>query len=352
MSSAHDGPSGAGQTASPSLPEGVTDEMWNEEKARFQNPRIRAFLACNQRLERVRDSNDAILHCSPARVAEMITVLRELSAMIRADLRPLVSVRSCIPELERARASVEGYVAAIDREVLAEIDRLPTQLREDRLGNVRRSLCVWIGKLHAFLVDGESAILAADPRGQRVPETWAQRRSPRDAEEAAWLHASVLRLQAVIDGMEDRREAALVKHASLVAREARVPDRAEREATLAFVTALRDNLVPRLREVLNLRGIRASEIELLEGHAAGLLQQCAVALELSSLGEAFAADATAGERAAAVVAARYAESLRAINRRVQDLGTFVTIWQQLIAKRRSLLLAAEAEGAAAQAGSM
>lgn len=347
MSSTHDGPLGAGQPASPSLPEGVSVEMWNEEKARLQNPRIRAFLACNQRLERVRDSNYAILHCSPARVAEIITVLRELAALIRADLKPLVAVPSCIPELEHARASVEGYVAAIEREVLAEIDRLPTQLREDRLGSVRKSLCVWIGKLHAFLVDGESAILAADPRGQRVPETWAQKRSPRDAEEAAWLHASVLRLQAVLEGMEERREAALVKHASQVARAAQVLDRAESEATVTFVTALRDTLVPRLREVLNLRGIRVSEIELLEGHAAGLLQQCAVALELQSLGEAFAVEAANDVRAASIVAARYAECLRTISRRVRDLGTFVTIWQQLIAKRRSLLLAAEADGAAA-----
>jgi hypothetical protein len=344
MSSAQDGP--------PSLPEGVTAEMWNEEKTRFQNPRIRAFLACNQRLERVRDSNYAILHCSPARVAEIITVLRELAAMIRAELRPLVAVPSCIPDLEQARASIEGYVAGIEREVLAEIDRLPTQLREDRLGGVRKAICVWIGKLHAFLADGESAILAADPRGQRVPETRAPKRSPRDAEEAAWLHASVLRLQAVIEGMEDRREAALVKHAAHVVRAARVLDRDESEATIGFVAGLRDNLVPRLREVLNLRGIRAAEIELLEGHAAGLLQQCAVALELQSLGEAFAAEAATDERAAAIVAARQAETLRAVSRRVLDLGTFVTIWQQLIAKRRSLLLAAEAEGAAPQAGSV
>lgn len=337
--------SGAGQP--PSLPEGVSAEMWNEEKTRFQNPRIRAFLAANQRLERVRDSNYAILHCSPARVAEIISALRELAAFIRSDLEPLVAAPSCIPDLERARASVQGYVGAIEREVLAEIDRLPMQLREDRLGGVRKSLCVWIGKLHAFLADCESEILAADPRGQRVPETWAQKRSSRDFEEAGWLHASVLRLQAVVEGIEERREAALVKHASAVARAARVLDRAESEATTTFVKALRDALVPRLREVSNLRGIRVSEIDLLEDHATGLLQQCAVALELQSLGEALSGEAGGEERAAAIVAARLAESLRAINRRIKDLGAFVTLWQRLIAKRRTLMLAAEADGSAA-----
>lgn len=317
------------------LPEGVTEEQWNDEKTRFQNPRIRAFMACNQRLEKVRESNYAILHCSPARASEIISALREVAELIRLAIEPLVQLPSCIPDLENARMSIEGYLATIEKDVLQEIDRLPTQIiHENRLGGVRKSLCVWIGKLHAFLVDCQSELLAADPRSNHGgPDYFPSRRFPKDVEEAEWLHASVCRLGVVVEGLERERDAALVQRATQIVRTGRVLDIHRSESTAKYLTTLRETLLPRLRDIVSLKGIRVSEIEVIDAHASSILQQTAVAIELQNLGEKMVGDADA-----ALVSGRLAEILRSINLHVRDIGAFVAVWERMIAQRRALLM--------------
>lgn len=315
------------------LPDGVSEDEWADEKVRFQNPRIRAFMACNQRLEKARDSNYAILHCSPVRAGEIISILREVSDLIRLAIEPLVRVPSKLPAIENARVSIEAYLDSIEQEILQEIDKLPTHIREASLKEIRKQLCVWVGKLHAFLVDCQSELLAADPRNSREDDYFSSRRFPKDVEEAEWLHASVVRLCNVVETIERERDAALAQQASKIAKAGRVLDSEQSAATTGYLKALREVLVPKLRELISLKGIRVSEIELLDSHAMTLLQQTAVASELQALGESLVSPADAN-----VVSARLVEILQSLNRRVRDIGAFVVVWEKMIAQRRALLL--------------
>src|SRR5262245_60555692 len=61
------------------LPQGVTTPQWQEEKSRWQNPRIRALLGCANILEAASESNQAILTCSPERLAEIWGSVRKVT---------------------------------------------------------------------------------------------------------------------------------------------------------------------------------------------------------------------------------------------------------------------------------
>jgi hypothetical protein len=344
MSIPHDERGAFPQTAQVVLPEGVSASAWTDEKMRFQNPRIRAFLVCINRLESARESNYAILHSSPARVLEILTVVQEVSNLIRTAIEPLLRSPSCVPELEVARGSTELYLSTIEKDVLVEVDRYRGHIRENRLGEVRRMLCVAIGKLHAFLVDSQSQLLAADPRNMRDADYFLSRKVPKDVEEAEWLHASVLRLTVLVEELETRREAALARPAARIARAGRVSDPAEAEVTSAYLVSLRDTLLPRLRETVNLKGIRINEIEVIEDHTGHLLADCAIAEELHSLAQKVRLVKGAGAEVEAIVAARLAEVLGSMNRRLRDFSAFVSLWERGVAQRRALFLKRQMAG--------
>lgn len=345
MSTSHDERGAAPLSGQIVLPEGVSPSAWNEEKVRFQNPRIRAFLVCITRLESARESNYAILHCSPARLLEILTVVQEVANLIRTAIAPLVRIPSCIPELEVARGSTEMYLSSIEKDVLLEVDRYGGHIRENRLGEVRRMLCVAIGKLHAFLVDCQSQLLASDPRNTREADYFLSRKVPKDVEEAEWLHASVVRLTVLIEELETTRDAALARPASQIGRTGRVPDPGEWEPSAAYLVSLRDALIPRLRDTLSLKGIRINEIELIEDHTGHLLADCAIAEELHSLAQQMRPLTGEGADVEAVVAARLAQVLGAMNRRLRDFGAFVSLWERGVAQRRALFLKKHAAGA-------
>ena len=67
------------------LPRCVTAAEWALERNQFQNARIRTLLGAIGLLERVMDSNVAILHCSPARAREVkaSTPMRFLKATVQ-----------------------------------------------------------------------------------------------------------------------------------------------------------------------------------------------------------------------------------------------------------------------------
>ena len=338
MSAPHDARGAPPPTAPVVLPEGVSASAWSDEKMRLQNPRIRAFLVCINRLESARESNYAILHSSPARVLEILTVVQEVSNLIRTAIEPLVRFPSCVPELEVARGSTELYLSTIEKEVLLEVDRYRGHIRENRLGEVRRMLCVAIGKLHAFLVDSQSQLLAADPRNTRDADYFLSRKIPKDVEEAEWLHASVLRLALVVEELESRREAALARPAAQIAKTGQMSDPGDGAATSAYLASLRDTLIPRLRDTLNLKGIRVSEIELIEENTGHLVAECAIAEELQSLAQKMRLASGMSAEVEAIVAGRLAEVLGSVNRRLRDFGAFVLLWERGVAQRRALFL--------------
>ncbi len=326
------------------LPDGISTSAWNDEKVRFQNPRIRAFLMSINRLESARESNYAILHCSPARVLEILTVVQEVSNLIRTAIVPLVRVPSCVPELEVARGSTELYLASIEKEVLVEVDRFRGHIRENRLGEVRKMLCVAVGKLHAFLVDSQSQLLAADPRNTHDADYFLSRKVPKDVEEAEWLHASVLRLTVLVEELDGKREAALARPAAQMARTGRVSDAAESEATSAYLASLQKTLLPRLRDTVTLKGIRVNEIEVIEDHTGHLLTDCAIAEELHALAQKLRLAEGASAEIEAIVAARLGEVLGSMNRRLRDFGAFVSLWERGVAQRRALFLKRQMAG--------
>jgi hypothetical protein len=335
------------------LPEGVSEDAWNQEKVRVQNPRIRAFLVCIKRLEGARESNYAILHASPSRVLEVLRVVQEVAHTVRTSLAPLLRARSVIPELEVARESAEMYLHTVEKEVLAEIDKFKGHIRESKLVEVRRVLCVAIGKLHAFLVDAQAQLLAADPRNTQDAESFLARKVPRDVEEAEWLYASVLRLAVFVEELETTRQASLGRPAAELARAKKLPDTSGPSATTAYLDTLRDKLIPRLRDTLNLKGIRVSEIESIEAQTTRILAECVIAEELAALGQRLRAEAPGSTEAEAVLATRLGEILASLDRRMRDLGAFIAVWERGVAQRRALFLKKQIalrEGARSQSG--
>ena len=75
------------------LPRGVTAAEWALERNRYQNARIRTLLGAIGLLERVLDSNVAILHCSPARAREIWQRLREVADIVQNRLGGFVDDR-------------------------------------------------------------------------------------------------------------------------------------------------------------------------------------------------------------------------------------------------------------------
>ncbi len=319
------------------LPKGIVERAWEEERMQVQNPRIRAFLRCIETLEGARESNYALLHCSPGRINEILGSVREVSLMIRAEVTPLVASTSIIPELENARESIEMYLESIEREVLVPLDRFSARIGEDRLDEVRRLLCVAIGKLHAFLIDSQSQLLAADPRSQHHADYFLSRKFPKDVEEAEWLHSSVLRLAAILEELEKGRESALVRPAAQIGSNRGPVSPSAWGLTESYVAAVRKALLPHLREVLTLKGIRVSEIELVEGQGTHLQSECALALELHSLATRIGGE-SGSAAAVAVLASRLSEILSSISFRIRDLGAFLPLWERGISQRRALLL--------------
>ncbi|MEO1369225.1 MAG: hypothetical protein AAFX50_18760, partial [Acidobacteriota bacterium] len=122
------------------LPDGVTVADWSRERTYWQNPRIRAFLGCIRMLGGVMESNYAILHCSPERLAEIWRKVREVSDLLLTQLAPLLDNPSPFPALEEARSHAEVSLTLLvdladgDAEQLADLHQaLRGQLADGEL---------------------------------------------------------------------------------------------------------------------------------------------------------------------------------------------------------------------------
>lgn len=339
-----------------SLPDGVSSAQWTLEKYRWQNPRIRSLMGCIKLLEGVLESNYAILHCSPARLHEIWRQVRQVSDQIRTELAALLDYPSVIPRLEQARDNVQQSLEMLDRTVLQELERFPTEVPAHRMIEVRKLLCVSIGKLHAFLQDTFGEILEADPRSTHDADYFLSRRFPRDIEEAEWLFASVKELERFVRDIEKVRYEGLTKVISGIRREDFVPVAQTWEELKEFLANLIEDLTPRLAELLALRGIRFDEMEILDKYASEIPTKTRLAVEVGDTGRRAIefVKKLVGESEAtkeqnlrdlselhAVFSRRIVRLLGDVDRSLQDLWIFIPIWLQNIERRRALMLRRE-----------
>lgn len=343
------------------LPEGVTALDWSLERVNYQNPRLRAFLGCIRLIEGVLESNYAILHCSPERLLDIWSKVRQVADLIRRQISPLLDVPSRIPRLEEARQSAGMALSMIDRNVLRDLDRFPEEIPAGRLMEVRKLLCVSIGQIHAFLHDTFGELVACDPRSLHDADYFLSRRFPRDIEEAEWLHATLTRLGKYLDGLEERRPVHLSAVADAILRDDSVPTRQGWEGTRAFLQVLLDELAPKLKEVLALRGVRFYEMEILDRYAFDIPTRCRILLDLhdtvveaiegikTTVGES-QPERTQGVRSLlqchAAFGRRIAAQIQEIDKALRDLVAFIPLWLEAIEKRRALLLKRSLEEAA------
>ena len=324
---------------------------WPLERMRMQNPRIRALLGSVRSLERVLESNFAILHCSPTRLLEIWDTVRTVCGVVQTEVIPLMKQPSVLPDLDQAIRNAHQTLTFLKGEVFAHIDHFPDRPEEDQFEELRRMLCITIGKLHGILVDTLGEILAADPRSQHDVDYFLASKFPRDVEESEWLQTSVVRLNNDLSRLNARRHADLGSVIDEMAKSGRLPSLEAWQHLADFLGALESVFAPKLKTIAGLRAIRFGELEVLQAHARDLPQACRVVSELYATagvilytltaspdledGEATPGVAAEVER---VLSSRIVTSLRFIEDELRDLATFVPLWLNSIVKRRALML--------------
>lgn len=172
----------------------------------------------------------------------------------------------------------------LDDAVLTDLERFPESVPSHQLIDVRKLLCVSIGKLHAFLQDAFGEVMANDPRSSHDADYFLSKRFPQDLEEAEWLHSTVSRLQVYLDKLEEGRSRQLAGLIEEIRREQMIPIGRRWEETRTFFEMLTEGLTPKLKEVLALRGIRFYEVEILDRYAVEIPNQCRTLHELHLAG--------------------------------------------------------------------
>ena len=336
------------------LPKGVTTADWALEQMVWQNPRIRAFLGCIRVLDGVMESNYAILHCSPERLLEIWKKVLQVSELIRNRLQPLLQSPSKMVPLERARENAIVALDLLSRSVLDDLDRFPEDIKPERVLELRKTLCISIGKLHAFLQDTFGELMSADPRSHHDADYYISKRFPRDIEEAEWLYKSIEQLDRYLQKTTQPRRESLSPLINKLRQDRSVPIGRSWEDARGFLDTLADALTPKLREVLAMRGVRFYEMEILDRYMNSIPTRCQVVIALQKAGrKAVEAAKTTPrhsliEREQAVrdlktfhraIASEMSLYLDELDRTMQDLVTFTPLWLDSLRKRRALLSA-------------
>jgi len=336
------------------LPAGVTAADWGLERVRVQNPSIRSYLGCIRLLEEVLDSNYAILHCSPERLLKIWRQVEQVCQLMRSELLPTLKEPSTIPSLGDARRHAEASFRALAETVLTAMERYDHSLRADQLPEVRKLLCVSIGKIHAFLRDTFGEIVANDPRSRHDADYFLSRRFAQDIEESEWLYSSVYELNELLDGLVQACSAEFSELLPRMRRERMVPPEPDWEQTRKLLDSLLGDLTPKLKEVLSLRGIRIDDMESLEAHASSLSTDCRSLLEVYAVGrEAIeqlkgVGGPTLNEREQRVkdlischrvLSGRLVKLLTRLHTSLRDLAKHIAASKAGIEKRRALMLA-------------
>ena len=324
---------------------------WHLEKVRWQNPRIRALLGSVRSLEDVPENNFAILHCSPTRLLEIWDTVRTVCWVVQTKVTRLMEQPSALQSLDEAVRNSRETITFLDGEVFAHVDRFPDRPEEHQFDELRRALCITIGKLHGFLVDTLGEILAADPRSQHDVDYFLARNFPRDVEESEWLHTSVHRLEGELLQLNARRHADLGSVIDTMARSGRLPSPEAWQRLAALLDTLESDFAPKLKTIAGLRAIRFGELEVLQAHARYLPESCLVVGELYATAGVVLDTLTAsldGDDSQAthpvaadverVLCSRILTRLRVVEDELRDLATFAPLWLSSIEKRRALML--------------
>jgi hypothetical protein len=331
---------------------------WPLEKVRWQNPRIRVILGSVRSLDGVMESNFAILHCSPTRLLEIWDTVRTVCWVVQNEVTPLMEQPSALPDLDEAVRNARETLTFLDGEVFANLDRFPDRPEEHQFDDLRRTLCITIGKLHGFLVDTLGEILAADPRSQHDVDYFLARNFPRDVEESEWLQTSVRRLDNELVLLNARRHADLGSVIDTMASSGQLPSPDAWQRLAAFLGALESEIVPKLKSIAGLRAIRIGELEVLHAHSRDLPETCRVVGELYATAGVILDKLTAsfneGDNPATsgvvadverVMCSRIITCLRLVEDELRDMAAFVPLWLSNIDKRRALMLRPKDEGA-------
>jgi len=324
---------------------------WHLEKVRWQNPRIRALLGSVRSLGDVPENNFAILHCSPTRLIEIWNTVRTVCSVVQTKVTPLMEQPSALPDLDEAVRNARGTITFLDGEVFTHIARFPDRPEEHQFDELRRALCITIGKLHGFLVDTLGEILAADPRSQHDVDYFLARNFPRDVEESEWLHTSVRRLESELAHLNARRHSDLGSVIDTMAKSGLLPSPEAWQRLAAFLDTLESDFAPKLKTIAGLRAIRFGELEVLQAHARYLPESCQMVGELYTTAGIVLDTLTAsldGGRSQAthpvaadverVLCSRILTRLRIVEDELRDLATFAPLWLSSIEKRRALML--------------
>jgi hypothetical protein len=266
------------------LPEGVTAADWGLERVRTQNPSIRTYLGCLRLLEEVLDSNYAILHCSPERLLKIWRQVEQVGQLMGSELLPMLAAPSVIPALGEARRNAEAAFRTLSETALTAMEQYDHSLRADQLLEARKILCVSIGKIHAFLRDTFGEIVASDPRSRHDADYFLSKRFAQDIEESEWLYTAVYELDELLEGLEQACAADSTELLPRMQRERMIPPEPEWERTRRLLDLLLSDLMPKLREVLSLRGIRLDDMEALEAHASSIPSDCRSLMEVYAVG--------------------------------------------------------------------
>ena len=324
---------------------------WPLEKVRWQNPRIRALLGSVRSLERVLESNFAILHCSPTRLLEIWDTVRTVCWVVQTKVTPLMEESSSLPELDEAVRNARDTITFLDGEVFAALDRFPVVPEEHQFEDLRRTLCITIGKLHGFLVDTLGEILAADPRSQHDVDYFLARKFPTDVEESEWLQTSVRQLESDLSQLNTRRHDDLGSVIDEMAKSGHLPSSEVWQRLANCLDELESDFAPKLKTIAGLRAIRIGELEVLQAHARDLPMSCRVVGELHATAGATldkltasldGVDNQAAREAAAdverILCSRIISCLRLVEDELRDMATFVPLWLSSLEKRRALML--------------
>jgi hypothetical protein len=278
--------------------------------------------------------------------------------VVQTKVTPLMEQSSMLPELDDAVQNARDTLEFFEREVFAQLDRFPEHPEEHQYDELRKTLCVTIGKLHGFLVDTLGEVLAADPRSQHDVDYFLARKFPRDVEESEWLQTSVQQLDDELAKLNSRRHEDLGSVIDTMARSGRLPSVEVWNRVAAFLESLETDFAPMLRTIAGLRAIRFGELEVLQAHASDLPESCRVVGELYSTAgatlDALRTSPTGHEAEARqevvadierVLCSRIVSFLRAVEDELRDLSTFIPLWLSSIEKRRALMLRPKIEGA-------
>jgi hypothetical protein len=319
-----------------SLPDGVSIERWVEERRRWQNPRLRAFLGCVRALDEVLESNFAILHCSPRRLLEMWTRVREISVTLREDVAPLLEPLSCIPRLDAAVRDAELNLSMLELGLLRDLDQYPEHPSREEIDELRPKLCSAVGKLTTFLQDTFGHLLAADPRSHHDADYFMSRRFARDVDEAEWLEECVAQLDEYLRAIGEERHDSLTEVARHVATEQRLPEPDRWHATEILLRTVVGDLTPMVKRTMALRGVRIDELQTLDVYATEIPVVARLASELYHAADDM--NYMPRDPLPPALCSRLSERLTELDGLIRDLISFVPLWRASIGQRRALML--------------